>query len=263
MNDTRKYREQGRTGFVFSLMFLFIFIHASGWAYIIPSEQLLEFMVNNFSGINTMVIIQATIQETSDQDQRPPQQFKEQLWLRSPGSFESRVLDQDQPRPGPLDLSYRRLIMAGTRSGLELYLQGLGIELDQAALTRLEGTIAFQIGAPAPASPKLLIEKERFLPLLITYRSRHRPGKMVEVRFTDYRKLERGWYPFKIIYSIDQEMKESSTIQSYEVNVPVNPALFERKSESPVPPAKEQSGSRQTDQDRLKEIIRTFEEKYR
>ena len=46
----------------------------------------------------------------------------------------------------------------------------LGIDTQQVAYTRLEGTVAYRIGEKDPEKPKLLIEKARVLPLLIVYR---------------------------------------------------------------------------------------------
>jgi hypothetical protein len=229
-----------------------------------PSEQLLEFMIKNFEKINTLVIIQSTLREkTSIENEIIQKQFKEQLLLKSPGFFQSRILTEEGTRPGVGDLSYRRLIMAESQSNVESFLRDKGIELEQVMLSRLEGTVVYLIGHDNPYSSKLIVEKKRFLPLLISYPSTEAFEKMVTVRFNDYRKLEKGWYPFQIIYSIESQMKEIFTIQSCEVNVPINASIFSEKSEKTFPSKKEKTDKTEADEERLKKIIKAFEEKYR
>ena len=257
-------KNQTRIGIFFIMIFFFIFNFSNSLAYIMPSEQLLEFMIKNFSKINTLVIIQSTLQEeTTAENEIVQKQFKEQLWLKSPSFFQSKVLTEEGTRPGARDLSYRRLIMAESQSNLEKFLREIGIELDQVMLSRLEGTIVYLIGNNNPYSPRLLIEKNRFLPLLISYPSSESPGKIVTVRFQDYRELEKGWYPFQITYSIDEQIKEIFTIQSCEVNVPINTSIFSEKSDKAYPSTEEKSDKIKADEERLRKIIKAFKEKYR
>jgi len=246
------------------MILFFVFSLSNSLAYIMPSGQLLEFMIKNFSKINTLVIIQSTLQEeTSAENEIIQKQFKEQLWLKSPAFFQSRILTEEGTRPGTRDLSYRRLIMAESQSNLETFLRDIGIDLDQVRLSRLEKTIVYQIGNNDPYSPKLLVEKKRFLPLLISYSLSESPYKMVTVRFLDYRELEKGWYPFQIIYSIDEQIKETSRIQSCEVNVPIDTSIFSEKSEKTSSSKEEKTDKAKTDNDRLRRIMKAFEKKYR
>ena len=260
---SRKNGNQAKITIIFIMIIFFIFSLSNSLAYIMPSEQLLEFMRKNFSKINTLVIIQSTLQEeTSAEDEIIQKHFKEQLWLKSPAFFQSRILTEEGTIPGTRDLRYRRLIMAESQSDIEAFLRDIGIELDQVMLSRLEKTIVYQIGNNSPHSPRLLVEKKRFLPLLISYPLNETSYKMVTVRFQDYRELEKGWYPFQIIYFIDEQIKETSTIQSCEVNVPINASLFSEKSEKSFP-KEEKTDKAKTDENRLRRIIKAFEEKYR
>jgi len=221
MERLRKNRGNRKTRAVFLLISFLIFLHSGGLAYIMPSEQLLEFMTKNFSRINTLVIIQSAQQETSLLGEEVQKRFKEQLWLKSPDSFHLRVLDEEWISSAVRDLSYRRLLMASGLTDTEAYLQGIGIDLGDVSLTRIDGEVAYHIGSQDPGSPRILISKNRFLPLLISYPSGENPGTMVKVRFKDFRQLEKGWYPFEIIYTLGDERRETYTIQSYDVNVPI------------------------------------------
>lgn len=257
-------RNQARIGMFFITIIFLIFKFSNSLAYIMPSEQLLEFMIKNFSKINTLVIIQSTLREQpSAENEIIQEQFKEQLWLKSPHFFQSRILTEEGTRSEERDLSYRRLIMAESQSNMEIFLRDIGIDLDQVMLTRLERTIVYQIGNNSPFSPRLLVEKKRFLPLLIIYPASGSPGKMATVRFQDYRELAKGWYPFQIIYSLDEQVKEIFTIQSCEVNVPINTSIFSEESEKSSLSNKEKADKPKKDEDRLRRIIKAFEEKYR
>jgi hypothetical protein len=242
---------------------ILIFIHGNGAAYVMPSEQLLEFMLKNFSGIKTLVIIQSTLHETTVEGENVQNRFKEQLWLKSPGFFESRPFELEGFKPDVRPMGYRRIIMASGLEDTETYLRNLGIDLGQVSFTRLEGKIAYLIGQKDSASPKLLVEKDRFVPLQLIYPSSETPGKMASVRFKDFRQLGKGWYPFTIIYSIEDVFKETLMIQSYEVNVPVNASIFSTEKEGPASSNQGQTEKTESDDERLRKILKTFEEKYR
>jgi hypothetical protein len=162
-----------------------------------------------------------------------------------------------------MDHRYRRLLIANRESDLEAFLSGMGIDLETVFFTRLDGVIAYCIGDRNPQSPKILIEKERFLPLLLTYRRLGYAGEeVVQVRFKDYRQVEQGWYPFEITYSSGWEISERYLIQSLRANVPVSPTYFDAppiQSQKEAPP---DQGGTPAEEERLRRIIRTFEEKY-
>ena len=113
---SRKNGNQAKITIIFIMIIFFIFSLSNSLAYIMPSEQLLEFMRKNFSKINTLVIIQSTLQEeTSAEDEIIQKHFKEQLWLKSPAFFQSRILTEEGTIPGTRDLRYRPCFAGVTR----------------------------------------------------------------------------------------------------------------------------------------------------
>jgi len=102
------------------------------------------------------------------------------------------------------------------------------------------------------------------------------------VWFNDYKKQNKGWYPWEIIYSVGDATRETYTIQALHVNVPIdqsllNPSGIDLASEKTpeftldeiLDRAPEEiqnkpadKGPADVDEERLKQIIKVFEEKY-
>ena len=224
--------------------------------YVMPAEQLLDFMADNFSNYNTVIIVQSTLLT----DQYNEKVFKEQIQLKSPDLFNLKVLDNIADRTELPHMAYRQLLIANSRPRLEQLLSMMGIDLKSVSFTRIEGIIAYRIGEKEDDSPKLLIEKERFLPILLIYRPNvDMPEDLVTVRFQDYRKEDQGWFPFEIIYSVGNEVREEYTIQTLQTNMPVSSSLLQTFRISSLPERALEEGPSNIEGERLQENIETFE----
>jgi len=224
--------------------------------YVMPAEQLLDFMADNFSNYNTVIIVQSTLLT----DQYNEKVFKEQIQLKSPNLFNLKVLDNIADRTELPNMAYRQLLIANSRPRLEQLLSMMGIDLKSVSFTRIEGIIAYRIGEKEDDSPKLLIEKERFLPILLTYRPNvDMPEDLVTVRFQDYRKEDKGWFPFEIIYSVGNEVREEYTIQTLQTNMPVSSSLLQTFRISSLPERAPEEWPSNIEEERLQENIETFE----
>lgn len=250
--------------FLFLVGFLALAFNLTGRcpAYVLPSEQLIEFMAANFAKFETIVIQQFTeVKNLGEAEQ--PNAFEEIVTMKSPDLFRTEVLGSGAGQTRDLDHRYRRLLIANGEQELQAFLSGMGIEMEKVFFTRIDGIIAYCIGDRDPDSPKILIEKERFLPLLMTYRLSSTIGEeVVRVRFKDYRQVEQGWYPFEITYSSGWEISERYIIQSLRANVPVSPSYFDSPPVLPQTEAPSDEGGSPPEEERLRRIIRTFEEKY-
>jgi hypothetical protein len=203
---------------IFFVLFITLIVNGNCYGYIMPAEQLLDFMAENFSNFKTMIIVQSTLQTGPESEKI----FMEQIQMKSPDLFELKSLDRLAGRTGLPYMAYRQLLMANNRTRLEKLLSMMGINLEAVSLTRVDGVIAYQIGLKGDQSPKLLIEKERFLPLQLVYRmAGDASEEVVTVRFQDYRKEGKGWFPFQISYSVDNRIREEYSIQTLEINIPV------------------------------------------
>jgi hypothetical protein len=150
-------------------------------------------------------------------------------------------------------MAFRQIFMAGDKNTIMALLSEMGINLNSVAFTRFDGVIAYRLGDEDARKPKLLIERERFLPLLLNYRLWGDSGeKTVTVRFDDYRKVAEGWYPYEIAIFAGEDLEERYFVTDLQANIPVDSSFFERHKEHKKPP----------DEDRLREIIDLLKEKY-
>lgn len=246
---------------------IFLSSHAS-LAYVMPAEQILDFMSDNFKGLRTVTLIQSTLQ-TFQGNERV---FTEQVWLESPDRYSTKPLDRlgDRNTINP-DLLYRQLFMANSRDKIERVLLPLGIDLTKTSFTRFEGAIAYVIGSIEPGSPRLIVEKKRFLPLLMVYRI---PGQaeneLISVKFEDYQKNDRNWYPFQITYKSGDSLVETYTVQTFQANIPIDSSILKTFPEYALPevpepesePGTPDSENPDIDKERLKNVLKAFEEQY-
>lgn len=246
---------------------------AKSRAYIMPAEQIMGFMAAKFSKIKTLVITHSTSLINQD-DHGPETVIKEKLWLKAPGFMYSYIekepgaegtgsgLEQTGVRLIP-DMSFRKIFMGNSRTGLKELLYSMGINVESVWYTRLDGVIAYQIGDKYQGGPRLLIEKDRFLPLLISYRlSGDSKRRLVNVRFEKYREIAGAWYPYQITYFLGQDMLERYTIIDLQLNVPIEPSIFENQGSGARARRDFEYSQDAQDEKRLKDIIRLLEEKY-
>lgn len=234
-----------------------VLVNDTCFAYILPSEQVIEYMTRNFSKYKTIVIKQRV-------QQNDESFYTEEIFMKSPDLIDTRVVETDRDRASYTDTTYRSLLMANKSSRIIQIFSMLKINLETVEYDRLDGTIVYRIGDKKPGSPKALIEKKRFLPLLLKYHSPDDPdGGIITIEFKDYRELDKGWFPFEIIYSVGDSILETYSIQTIEANVSIDPSLFLSKEESGSPDSRmKKENPSETEGDRLKQIIKSFEEKY-
>jgi len=247
---------------------LCLMVSHAAWGYVMPAEQILDFTANNFSIFKTVVIDQ-TIRQEDIENEGEGVVYREKIWMQSPDGFRAERQDGSEMGINTFGRRYRSLLMAGTRSRLMGLLTGMGINLQQVAFTRSDGVVAYRIGGEAPEDPKVVIEKERFLPLLLTYEVQAQDGTaLVKVRFRDYRKLEKAWYPFEIFCSRGTGFRRTCMVLDLKVNVPVTEILSnvpgaESSPPPQVPPAKTpEENFDPPEKNRLKNILKAFEDKY-
>ena len=193
------------------------------YAYVLPAEQIVQFMASNFSKTQTLVVDQQC-QETGEEGGSSG--FHEVLTMKSPGLFHSRIKDSDERKGAERDNFYLQFFLSNSASQLLALLLEIGIDLQRVGYTRVDGVIAYRIGDTEETSPKVLIEKGRFLPLHVSYRASGPEGTLVKAKFLDYRKVEQAWYPFETLYSRADGTTQKCTVRSLRVNRPVSPSLF-------------------------------------
>jgi hypothetical protein len=249
------------TGFL-CLMTVIILFSESGLGYIMPAEQIIQFMAARFSKFET-VIMDREIEGGDPGNTAPARVFQQRIWLKSPGYYHVEWKGEGPHGTGEKDHHYWQLLIANRENRLRRLLSDMGVNLEVVAFTRVDGIIAYRIGNKGPTRPKLLVEKERFLPIVLFYRV---PGgtadNMVRIEFRDYREVEQGWYPFEVTFASGSEIRQKGTTISLQANAPVDPSLFDPAGEKPYPVEAPKEMESPPEEERLKRIIKAFEEKY-
>lgn len=223
-------------------------------AYVLPSQQLLGFVADHFSNLQTLVI-RHTVERESGED---IQVFEEILTMKGPDLIHAAPAEGAGNQNRRIDRSFRTLFFANSRATLTNLLNSAGVDLGRVSYTRVNGNVAYLIGERGPYKAKLAVEKDGFFPLAFHYSRRLPHGlEFIRVTFRDYRQVDQGWYPFEILCSSEAGWAERYEIRSLQVNAPVDSSLF-------VPSQREESRPVESphEDDRIDAIIKSLEEKY-
>jgi hypothetical protein len=224
-------------GILIALLFL-VLSPCHSLSYVLPSDQIIEFMAHRFAALKTLRILRVTT--FKDFYGQTEKAFGEIIEVMSPDRFRADVAGKPGARLTVHNGSKTlRIINRTIVSGLErdhfqyhfLFVaqnprrilkafQRENINISTVSLTRFEGKIAYLIGDKEEGSPRLLVEKERFLPLLLALDD-------FSVRFSDYREIgEETWYPYQIVYSSYGSVAEEYSVQDVTVNPPLDVTQF-------------------------------------
>ncbi len=260
-------------------------------AYVMPLEQILSRLQKRFATQYSLIIEQAT-HIIQSRDPLREEVIREKVWIKVPryertlelSTTPTAAADLSAPRKNrkntkdgkvtqePVDrvfrasngdAAYRWLLMDNKKGEISAYLSQLGIQIWDLGYDRCDGVVAYRVGSREAESPKLLVDKERFFPLLLSYLLPGDPGgRMVTVRFKDYRKNDAGWYPHEITYDLEGAPTEVYFILNLTANPPIETSFFERSIESNPSTPKPFVNQDQSDDERLKRIMRKLEKKY-
>jgi outer membrane lipoprotein-sorting protein len=229
------------------LILVSIIAPAIGHSYILPSTQIIEFMVRKYASVKTLQITQLT--KALDLGRRMEMVFGESISLMSPDRYRSGVAGQPGKRiivhNGSRTLRiidgevaygkdkraflFHFLMIAQDQRQLLKSLEELGINLDMVSLTRLNGKIAYLIGNNEDGSSRLLVDKDLFIPLLLQYGN-------VAFFASEFTELKRQlWYPRSMIYSytganIEDYIQEEYSIKDIMINPSIDASLFDISS---------------------------------
>jgi hypothetical protein len=233
--------------------------------YVIPPEQLLEFMSKEVPGFNSVEI--GWTSQSNEVSGDTTYTINETVWFRSPNLL--RVIREEGVVQGEdvagLGAGYLGLFCGKPAESKRLLIR-LGVPSANSSYTRIGGKVAYRIGSQAGDGPMLLLEKDRFLPVLLVFEPPNdRTGELARVRFKDYRKVGDGWFPFEIHYDGPSGVTEAYLVRQVMFNRP--PPVERPESpriEAPESPGEERPSNavKEGEGDRLKRVIRAFEEKF-
>ena len=209
-------------------------------SYTLPSAQIIGRMTNKFAVIHSLQITQMTSIKGTEQEREKV--FGEIVYVMSPYLYRSEIAGQPGKRltihrdsrtlriiDGTITYDgesnshlYRFLLSAQNPHRLLAKLKKVGIDPDNVSLTRFEGKTAYLIGEPREGSARLLIDKDRFFPLLLAYDN-------LRFSFSDYKEvMEHTWYPHLITYAPNETTAEVYMVKDIAVNPPLDLSLFDR-----------------------------------
>ncbi|MBN1103783.1 MAG: hypothetical protein JXL84_10255 [Deltaproteobacteria bacterium] len=215
-SDGRPFRS-ARPFAVFLTVGLLLFTSGECPGGVFTAEQIIRFISARVSVFETLLVDQSIRQE-GWAERGQVRIFTERLWMKSPDLIHSEVPEGFVKEAPCLDHRHLQLFLRNSPTDLIRILSAMGIDFGHVDQTRSEDSIAYWIGGETPQSPGLVIEKERFLPLLLVRPSAD-PKRGVTVQFADYRRVEQGWYPFRVRTLQGDQAKCRHTVHSVRANV--------------------------------------------
>lgn len=258
--------------FVLIIILLFWTSTTNLKAYVMPAEQLLDFMGGNFSRFRTLFVTQS-IQRVTSEDQQEKVMFLKKTWLKAPNLFYSEITvdpnflnhmsELHLTNQYHKDLTFWPILLGNGTSELMSQLKLMGIDLKLVSFTRFEGIIAYCLGKKDNNSPMLLIDKNRFLPLMLNYWYRlGTKTNLISIKFGDYRKQKMGWFPYKITYYVDYEPKELYQITNFSINTPITYPLAIIPMKNSKAPSSLPISSQQLKKNTFREESKEFQKRY-
>jgi hypothetical protein len=240
--------------------------------YVVPPEQLLDFMAENVAGFETLSVTWERSEGTGDPE--APAAAEERVWFRRPGeAWIQRMDGEGEGVPENLRVDFLELF-SGRRAAGERFLVRSGVAVGGSAYTRVDRTVAYRIGGAGGSAPALFLEKSRFLPLALVYEPPNAGvGEVVELRFQEYQKTGEGWFPHEILYTAASGVTGILRVKIVRPNAPfpesgppprMQGAGMEKAGERTEEASGETSGEAAGEKEpgRLERVIRAFEEKY-
>lgn len=230
--------------------FIVLCVVSSGYCYILPAKQILEFMIERFGPAKGLMIQQNTVIYDPDLE-NGTMEVEETLYYRYPFRFrrEGRAPGVEQIRvigPGgaalitngtvisesemPFD-HFKDLLLYKDIEGLVERLARLNVDLDLVSLGRYKGKIAYVIGAryPDESVPQVWIEKDTFRPIRYIIKGGDpEGGAPQEIEYADYRSIgKKGWYPSRIQFFENGRLARMYVMKTFKVNPEMPDELFD------------------------------------
>jgi outer membrane lipoprotein-sorting protein len=239
-----------RLTFGIACTFIFFAWAAATRAYILPAEQILNFLIDGLGPGRTLIVTQKTVHYDPGFE-GGIQEYEETLYYGFPDRFRSEVtapgLEQVRVvNPDGAILVMNGRIVAETENGFDhfkdllLYRQtGLlvdrlsqsGVNLQVVSLGRFNDKIVYVIGAKYPdeSVPQVWIDKTTFRPARFLLPDGGSEGdSLQDIQFTDYTSLDKGkTYPGRILFLENDTLVKMQVLETFSVDAEVPGELFD------------------------------------
>jgi hypothetical protein len=107
--------------------------------------------------------------------------------------------------------------------------KGEGFDLSKLHEESWQGETVYVVGADKGdlKSKQFWVEKKRLLFVRLIEPDRKDPAKIADTRFLDYRKTSPGWVSAAVEFYVDGKEVFSEEYSEIEVNVKLNPAIYD------------------------------------
>lgn len=223
---------------------------AVGRAYILPADQILNFMIKHLGSVSTLQISQKTVIYDPSLEEGM-QEFDATLYywypdrfryeVTTPGGEEIRVVGPDgamavqkgqivQQRESQFDHFKDALLYRSTEL-LRWKFSQREVDLDVVSLGRYRDKISYVIGAKYPdeSLPQIWIEKDTFRPIryILTPGDLH-DSDSEEVEYADYTSLGKNkWYPARILFYKNGRLTSMYVLEDFKINPKLSNKLFD------------------------------------
>jgi outer membrane lipoprotein-sorting protein len=223
---------------------------AAGRAYILPAEQILEFMIKHLGPLATLQISQKTVIYDPSVEEGA-REFDATLYYQYPDRFryevttpegqEIRVVGPDgavavqkgkivSQRETRLD-HFKDPLLCRNAELLHWKLSQGEVDLSVVSLGRYRNKISYVIGAryPDESLPQIWIEKDTFRPIrYILTRGDLVDSDSEEVEYADYTSLGKNkWYPARILFYKNSRLTKMYVLEDFKVNPELSDKLFD------------------------------------
>jgi hypothetical protein len=233
---------------------------------------MIGFMAANFSAFRSLVLSKTVFPPDLQIEGLERKGLQKKIWLKAPGFFRSEAMStsgdsvffaKDFEAGMPGHVIYHFLFMARNKNLQKELFRRMAIDLNFVSLERRHEKVVYRIGHPEGNRPVIVLEKDLFLPLEIRFCSeKDRVPVMLSIRFDDYRKLEKGWYPFRVSYFRDGELLGFCTITALEINPPIKTVLSPIPLEDILPETECEGREASPQEERFDSIMKSLQDKY-
>ncbi len=210
-------------------------------AYILRGPHLLTLMTQQYGKPKSIMVVQKVLfYETASGEVIV--EADETLRYRFPGIFRSDSISQHASRihlvSGGKTLTvvdqkivandetlfdlYKDILLYRSRESLGQRLAAAGIDTALTCLGRFEGRTAVVLGSEKPGEhvSQVWVDKETFQPLrwVLVEGTEDAPGMTTEIRYNDWRQVNKTWYPMHIAIYKDGGMVREIKVETMRVN---------------------------------------------
>lgn len=125
---------------------------------------------------------------------------------------------------------YKDLLLYRSRETLSERLVNLGIDVTISSLGKFEDRLAVVVGAEFPdeTAAQVWIDKETFQPLRMIIPAPHdNPTGLLEIRYANWQKIEKMWYPMQIEFIQDGKTVRAVEVNNYQMNPRFSEDIFD------------------------------------